>query len=398
MNLWRSLRGTVEVKLVSADIPGLLELLRNQGIELFEIRFEDYLTVTATVPRQCYGTLRKMVEKRGDTVTLQHRGGLYWAAKGAVQRPLLLWGMIFLLSLCLYLPTRVLFVRVEGNQTLPSRMILAAAEDCGIRFGASRREVRSERMKNSLLGEVPGLQWAGVNTYGCVAVISVRERAETAPHEERKEVSSLVASRDGVIVSCTVTDGSACCTVGQVVKEGQILISGYTDCGILLQATRAEGEIIAQTRRKFQAVTLPKGLQRQNVREVKRNYSLLLGKKRINLWNSSGICGATCGRMYEEYYITLPGGFSLPVALAVETVTSYDCVEYQKESEEAYQALTSFCEGYVKDQMISGSILESDYTAQTGAEGYALEADYLCLEMIGKRRQEGNGEINGKSD
>ncbi len=398
MNFWRSLRGTVDIKIVSADIPGLLEILRNQGIELFQIRFEDPLTVTAGLARPFLGRLRKAAEKRGDTVTLLHRGGLYWAAKTAVNRPVLLCGTLFLLTLCLYLPTRVLFVQVEGNEILPSRMILAAAEDCGIRFGASRREVRSERMKNALLGQVPGLQWAGVNTYGCVAVISVRERAETAPHEEKKEVSSLVASRDGIIVSCTVTDGSPCCAVGQAVTQGQVLISGYTDCGILLQATRAEGEIMALTRRKFQTVTLPVGLQRQDVRDVKRNYSLLLGKKRINLWNSSGICGATCGRMYEEYYITLPGGFSLPVALAVETVTFYDCAEVPKDSEEAYRALISFCEHYAKGQMISGSILESHYTAQTGAEGYALEADLECLEMIAKRRQERNGEFNGKSD
>ena len=62
-------------------------------------------------------------------------------------------------------------------------------------------------------------------------------------------------SRDGFIVSATVTRGNFLCRVGQSVKAGQVLISGYTDCGICIQATRAEGEIYAQTSRDFAAVT-----------------------------------------------------------------------------------------------------------------------------------------------
>ena len=89
-------------------------------------------------------------------------------------RPVLLAGLGILFLLAMYLPSRVLFIRVEGNMQIPDRQILAAAEECGIRFGASRREVRSEKVKNALLSSVPQLQWAGVNTAGCVATISVR--------------------------------------------------------------------------------------------------------------------------------------------------------------------------------------------------------------------------------
>lgn len=43
-------------------------------------------------------------------------------------------------------------------------------------------------MKNALLSAIPELQWAGVNTYGCRAVISVRERTlpERKPEPENR--------------------------------------------------------------------------------------------------------------------------------------------------------------------------------------------------------------------
>lgn len=387
MNLWRSLEGNVRVQLLSADITGILDRLRRSGIEVWNVSIENDLYADLTISRRDYHAMEELTQKRGDTIRILRRTGLYWYAKAMVKRPVLLVGLLFLFLLSLYLPTRVLFLSVEGNVQIPTRQILAAAESCGVRFGASRREVRSEKVKNELLGALPQLQWVGVNTSGCVAVLSVRERADTVQTEKENGVSSLEASRDGIIVSCTVTQGSPKCAVGDAVTQGQILISGYTDCGMLLRATHAEGEIMAQTRRSVTAVTLPEKRIRGQQQSVSRNYSLILGKKRINLWINSGIWDGTCGRMYKEYYITLPGGFVLPVALAVDTCICADTSVTSRSSEEIFQELSGFCERYVTEQMVSGSILDSTLSALTGSS-CRLEADYVCLEMIASRRQE----------
>ena len=388
MNLWKSMGGMVELNITSADPGGILEALSGKNIPLHRIRYLDALTVSVLLQRCDSEDARRILEKKGASCKTAGKRGIFYQLTAAVKRPVLVSGLGILLLLTMLLPTRVLFIQVEGNDAVPTRLILEAAAESGIRFGASRGEVRSEKVKNALLGALPQLQWAGVNTSGCVATISVRERAEDPREEERREVSSLVALRDGIIVSCTVTEGSPLCTVGQAVKAGQTLISGYTDLGLLVQATRAEGEVMAQTRRNLTAVTLPEGLARGQVREEKRNYSLILGKKRINFCNSSRICDAACGRMYKEYYITLPGGFVLPVALAVDIHSCYDSEPFRKEPEEAFRALKEFARGYMLSKMVSGSILDTDLTAQTGSDRYCLEAVYNCLEMIGRRRQE----------
>ena len=162
--------------------------------------------------------------------------------------------------------------------------ILSAAEDCGIVFGASRRRVRSEKTKNALLSAIPQLQWAGVNTSGCVATISVRERTEAVQAEDSKFIQSIVAIRDGYVLSATVTEGTGLVIPGQSVQKGQILISGYTDCGICIRAEGAAGEVMAQTSRELEAVMPAKYDQRTQNREVRKHYSLLIGKKRIKLW------------------------------------------------------------------------------------------------------------------
>lgn len=397
MDLWKSLAGMVEVELTSAEPEAALGAISTRGIEIFRVEQKGELTMRFRIRRKDYNMLAALCEKRGETLKLLRKSGLYWAGRQLLRRPVLLAGMAFFLALVLYLPSRVFFIRVEGNVTVPTRQILEAAGESGICFGASRRQVRSEKVKNALLSAVPQLQWAGVNTAGCVATISVRERTDAQASQQEWEVTSIVAARDGYILSGTVTRGNALFQVGQAVKAGQVLVSGYTDCGICIQATRAEGEIMAQTNRTLEAVTPSQWVLRGEETGVHRKYSLLFGKKRINLWKDSGILDTTCGRMYMEYYVTLPGGFQLPLALCVEEFTSYETGTAELPQSGAEEALTEYADSYLLQQMVAGEIRSRLQTVCLDGGIYRLKGSYVCVEMIGRVQREQIGDTNGKN-
>ena len=302
MNLFRSISGTVRVRITCADIPSLLYAAGKQGIALSNLVYVDELNICTILDRSDLTALKKLVASKGAELAVEQKAGLFWRIISLKKRPVLIGGFLLLLFLSCYLPGKILFVEVHGNETVPARRILEQAHASGISFGASRREVRSEQVKNKLLGAIEQLQWVGVNTYGCRAVISVKERTAAETEVSDTGVSSIVAARDGVIQSCTVTKGNPLCSVGQAVQKGQILISGYTNCGILIQATQAEGEVFAQTRHNLEAVTPLIYAQKGESVKTIRKYSLLIGKKRINFDKDSGISGATCDKMYSEYY------------------------------------------------------------------------------------------------
>ena len=377
------LKALITLEITGADIPGTLRAMTDGGITILAAVPKGELTAQVTVPRQDYGKCRRLAERRGDRVTLKNRRGLYWTLRRFLDRPVLLAGMALILALALYLPSRVLFVQVEGNGTIPSRKILDTAETCGIRFGASRRAVRSERMKNSLLEAVPELQWAGVNTYGCVAVITVRERPVQESEESASSFGHIVALTDGVVTECTATRGSLLCAPGQAVRQGQILISGYTDTGLAIRAEQAEGEVFGNTLRRITAVSPVKYLHKSKTGEEQKKISLLLGKKRIILWNSSRIWDTTCDRMYEEYYITLPGGFALPLALVVERYGLAQTAPRDISGEEAERLLRDFAEGCLMQTMIAGTIHSAHVTVDAQPGIWHLAGEYRCTELIG---------------
>lgn len=368
-------------ELTSADIPGALLAMTQKGIGIRDVIQTGDLTIRFQAEKGSARELRDLMERRGDRLQQLRRLGLSRQLKPWARHPLLLFGIGLLLILTVWLPTRVLFVQVEGNQSVPTNLILEQAESCGIRFGSTRSQVRSERMKNALLDALPQLQWAGINTSGCVATITVRERSPE-PEEEAFTASSIVAARDGVIRTCTVHRGTALCAPGQAVRAGEVLISGLTDCGISILATRADGEVFAETSRQILARTPENALFRDCESRTERKISLLIGKNRINFYNDSGILDTSCVKMYSEYYLTLPGGFRLPIGIAVETLVHYDAGEAAVW--DSTGILEAYTRAYLLAHMTAGQILNE----QTIADGNRLYADYICLEMIGQIRYE----------
>lgn len=399
MDFWHSVGGMVEVSVTSASNESLLRDINRAGIEVDNmIPGNDELTISFRIRRTDLSRIKAIVNRRGADLKVCKKIGLYWLAVGFLKRPALVFVLLFLFVAVTFLPTRIFFFRVEGNEHIPANLILEKCEAFGLSFGASRAHVRSEKVKNALLEAIPELKWAGINTSGCVATISVKERTEAETTIPASGVSRIIAAKDGIVTECTVTKGNALCKAGQAVRKGQILISGYTDCGISIRAEQAEGEIYAQTEVEMEAVFPDIACKKANAKEEIKKYSLIIGKKRINLYKDSGISDARCDKMYLENYLTLPGGFQLPVAFVTEIWREYTYEDIGAETVDVESALTEFSKKYVSSHMIAGKILDSDTVISAEDGFYSLSGHYICNEMIGLTQNEEIITPHGKHD
>lgn len=378
--------GKMKASVVCADLAGFLSDMEKAEIVIEMANQHEEMTLFFSFSRRDYQKLRKLCDKKGYTLQITGRTGPYWTALAMLQRPVLLAGMLLLIFLSLWTPGRVFFVFVEGNNQTPTNLILEQAASCGISFGAERRLVRSENMKNVLLQRLPQLQWAGVNTYGCVAVISVTERMAEGQKPIKDGVYSIYANVDGVVREVTVTGGSAVCTVGQTVKAGDLLISGFTDCGLCIRAGRAKGEVFGETVRNISAELPTDYCARGVITGSRKKISLIIGKKRINFDKNSGILGGECVKIYTEEYGILPGGFRLPIVMVIEEFQYYEIQSFSLENPECI--LLPFMEAYLRTQMLAGRILTQDRTVTEEDGVYRIDGIYGCYEMIGVLRPE----------
>ena len=383
------LLGSVTVQITSADMGILLNAFTANGIVLQKVTYCDDLTVRLTVARQNKSRLLSIAEKQGAVVKILRISGLFLIARRLGRRPVLTLFLLTVFLLACYIPGRIFFLTVEGNEAISDRYILEIAADCGIDFGAKRRLVRSEMMKNRLLEKIPQLQWAGINTSGCTAVISVREKTtQDKQSKPNYAVSSIVATRDGIIQNCTVLQGNSLCKVGQAVKAGQVLVSGYLDCGIVTKTTLSDAEINALTFREIEVIAPGATVIKGKIQEMKTHYSLRIGKNLIKFYKDSGNSNTSCGKIYVEEYVYLPGGFRLPVAVVKETEIYYASSEGEQTSSDTGDWLQHFSETHLKGNMISGKILSAETEITPQADACCLYGKYACVEMIGQIKYE----------
>ena len=387
------------VLITSADLPEFLKETSDRDIQTRRIIKKDHISATMEISAYDLTTIRMIAAKRGDECALVKGSSITEMLRTIKSRWLMILISLLLLFLSVMLPERVYFIRVEGNAGVSDEKILLAAEKCGIYFGADRRPLRSVKVKNALLELMPELGWACINTSGCVATIRVTEKNEAYESNAGAFLASgIYALKDGIVQSVTVYSGESKVSVGQAVKRGQLLVDGNITEGNITKLGRAAADVYGTTVLDVTAAIMTEAERLGGVVESHSVYSLVIGKKLINLSKDSRICTAGCVKIYEQENITLPGGFVLPLGIAKESCLCYDTASANDVHREDMQLAEAYMESYVLEQTIAGRIIQKVNLQFPQPKDNQVAVRFHCLEIIGGERSEELESSYGKND
>lgn len=390
----KRLTNDVKINIICADMPRLLNELSDHRIYVGDIQFEDDIAATINLPPKHIDLFCKIASHCGAEFKVQNSLSQR-LFRSFMNRFVLLFGVIFLLLLSIYISGKILFIQVRGNDRVKTAQILDLAESSGLYFGADKAQVRSEIIKNTLTGQLPDLQWVGVNLSGCVATVEVKERIEQQPADDTVDISSIIAAKDGIVRSVSVVRGSLVCTTGQAVSKGDLLISAYTDYGEVTVVTGAEGEVFGDTINELRVNSPAKSIQKGNRMTSEIKLSIIFGKKLIKLYKDSGILEGSCDKIYKENNLCLPGSFELPVKLCVEEVIRYDT--YFATCDQA-SWMADAGKAYITTRMISGTVTNTELTEGSDEQYLFCDLKLYCREMIGKIKKEEIFIFNGENN
>ena len=175
-------------------------------IPLFNILRKDELTCQIRICRTDYRKLSGILLRRGDNWRILRKQGIFWTAEALLHRPILLFLFLLLFCSSVFLPSRIFFITVDGNTAIPDKLILSAAEKCGVRFGALRKEVRSEKVKNALLSEVPQLHQGKEKLVR--NMIKISNAARKVGIDQRRHIFGSILEAFGGEIKMIITGGA----------------------------------------------------------------------------------------------------------------------------------------------------------------------------------------------
>lgn len=313
-------------------------------------------------------------------VKLLSHWGLPKLLSKTLKRPVFILGLFIALFLSFFLQRYIWSVSVVGEDPAMDRQITRLLQESGIRFGSSAVNLDSQAIKLNMLQKVPELSWLAVNRRGGKLTIMYLLR----PREDETEQISpnhLVSSRDAVITEFTVLEGMRMIQLGDTVRKGQLLVSGFEDYGLILKGVKAEGEIYGETWHSGSVAFPSVRSQKCYTGREWTEYILIVGRKRINLFGNSGIYHATCDKIIDEKILRLPN-VDFTVRLQVVTFREYTLQKEELSSDDARMSMERSWQKTLQEQMVAGTVNHTQ-SAFLQMEGYyILYARSFCREMI----------------
>lgn len=386
--MWRIIwffLGWRRVRLTGASPQWSLNALSARRVAFRDVARVDEFTIETTILTRDFDAARAAAERAMCQIDVLKSGGFGVTFAGLRRR----WGLVLLLTLAvavaaLFLPHFVLFYEVSGNETVPEELILRNLKELGVGFGTYGPSIKPQWIKNHMLRRIPKLQWITITQNGCCAKVIVRERPETPTVNDRKTPRNVVASRAGVLTRVSVLEGNALCKVGDVVGEGELLVSAYTDFGYKISVSGALAEIYAETSRRSCAVIPDKTLKKVPNGEKRTQVSLVIGQKRVNIFGNSSIQTPECDKITTYRTLTLAGGYTFPITLEITHISGYDTVEEDTDAAWAQQMMRQLAREDVQRDMIAGQILSESFSLEHEGGGLRLYSVFSCEEMIAR--------------
>jgi similar to stage IV sporulation protein len=222
--------GYLRVELRGDDLTQWLNRALNVGIQLENIRWSDQKRLRFTLSVEDFYRMVPMVRRTGISMRIVGKTGLpFWLDK--VRRRKFFAAGIALFLAMLFLMTSIVWrVDVEGNETIPDDRILALAKQVGVYAGQVKYRIPdTESVQYQLSRKLPGVSWVGFRLEGTRAIITVVEKKRvnsTEPSDDHGPVN-FIAKRDAMVYDLRVERGRPMVGVSDMVRKGQVLISGY---------------------------------------------------------------------------------------------------------------------------------------------------------------------------
>ena len=301
------LRGTVRLRVTGACPEDILTGLAAAGVRFRDYRREDDLTACLTISGEALREARQIGKKTMCQIEVVETSGMLPTLQAMGWRLLLPVWLGLLTVFVFWLQGHTLFFRVSGNTTIPDQVILETLESCGVGFFTPMDSIDLNLLKNRMLSQLPNLRFVTVNTHGGVAEVIVREREEKPVISGSAAPANILAAKDGLITSVTVTGGTPEVRPGDLVTKGEVLVSGVTNLDKTVMVTRAEGEVYARTWNPVEAVLPEEMTYKQATGRETRVFAVTFGKKQINFYKTSGISYGNYDKMTTVKPLTLPG-------------------------------------------------------------------------------------------
>ena len=387
MKLLRYLKNYVTVHIRGEAPEKWINIAIRRDIPVWDLKRLDDGSFTLAMPRIDYfRNSRTLCGKTGCRSRVLSRSGVLYALRAGKHRKAFAFSLILACGLICLLSSLVWSVEIiPGDKTTVQDLqkTYQVLLDCGLKPGVFLDSVDQRGIASRILQNDTGLCWALVRREGTKIFVEI-ERGTYYPEDSSpQKPCDLVADKDFELVKCTVYQGKATYTSGEIVHKGDVVIAGLED------QVHASGEVTGRTwyTARVEVVCEVEQVVETGKTESVRSLFLfglnipLPGKSWLPWYRSSA---ENVSKRTTLRYWQLSGGTNLPVGIRTVSITETTLTKVYMNEEEGIE-YARIQAGLVLDRKIpdEAKILSTTWKLtedENGVRFYEITAE--CIERI----------------
>ncbi len=382
------IKGYLVIEVSGIFIERFINLCIKSNIYLWGISKKSKNCAEMKISVKGFFLIREAARKTGVRVKILKRCGFTMFLHKHRRRKGFYVGFVVFALLLVFLTSFIWTVEIEECERCSEDDIRQSLKKCGIYTGALRYGHGLHTIQDRMMKEIPELSWIWVEIKGTRAIVSVKEREPVPQIFDSSVAYNLVAKCDGVIESTEITNGNQVAGIGDVVKKGDLLVSGVYDTkysGVKL--LNSEGTVTAITwHSKKQTFPMErKTLDKTGI--IKNKIILNVAGYNLQIFPPWKIKLETYEEEANQWQLKLWGDIYLPLAIKKSQLSETKERTIKMSEGEAFSFYKDKLSKEI-DKELSKEALVLEKVAQHKVQGSSITVSvtFKCRENIAEKR------------
>ena len=355
----------------------LLNIMMRHSIDHFGLERTKEGEISFLLLEKEYKILMSILDKTDVKVYSVYCRGVPFIIKSHRNRAGLVFGFAIYLTIIFLSSLFIWDIKVVSTTDTPHNVIIKNLEALGCYEGAFVPSIDFEDLCIDYVDKYTDFSWVSVNLKGTVAYVEIQEKKLHG--EESDTPRNLIASYGGIIEDYSVYEGKSQVKTGNVVKRGDLLVSGIVDNKDGdFSLCRAKGEVMATVDATL-TVEVPFNYQKQIY--TGRRFE----ERRIRFFNltfpyfsDEAPKDITCTSLSEIDSAVLFEEIELPLSIEKNVYREYTVKDFVYSEEEAKSAAQALMKRKISKELPDAELISTQTKEKITESSYILTLDIKC--------------------
>ena len=231
--LWNYIRGYVRIQVTGFSVERFINTAAHRGVYLWDVKASQNGSnaVFMNVLIKGFRQLKPCAGKSDCKMRIHKKHGLPFFLHKHRKRKFLAVGILFFIFIPYFFASFIWFVEIDGMNRVKSEELHDFLRQNGVYPGAFKRGLNHREIETLILNNFSDILWINISVNGTKAAVFLTETKPAVEIVDSTAACDIIAKKDGLITNITVMTGTPLVKQGDIVRAGDVLVSGVLQIG-----------------------------------------------------------------------------------------------------------------------------------------------------------------------